>query len=134
MEYEIETTKAFDKWFARIKDNKAQNQNKMFQKSTWIKGFGMKETIRKFDVSEHLSSPEMIREYLQATLEEGDVDLLKIALGNVAKAKGMTDIAKATNLSRQHLYRALSENGSPQFDTIVKVLQALDCQLSIKTA
>jgi len=94
----------------------------------------MKVTARKFDVSEHLDSPEMIREYLQATLEEGNADLLKIALGNIAKAKGMTDIAKATNLSRQHLYRALSENGSPQFDTIVKVLQALDCQLSIKTA
>lgn len=63
------------------------------------------------------------------------LDMLSVVRDNVVKIlKGMTDIAKATNLSRQHLYRALSENGSPQFDTIVKVLQALDCQLSIKTA
>jgi probable addiction module antidote protein len=83
------------------------------------KEFTMKVTTRKFDVIEHLDSPEMIREYLQATLEKRSADLLKVALGNVARAKGMTDIAKATKLSRQHLYRALSENGSLQFDTIV---------------
>lgn len=92
----------------------------------------MKITTRKWDVSQYLDSPEMIREYLIAALEEGGPELLTAAIGDVAKAKGMTEIAKATHLNRQHLYRALSSKGSPKFETIVKVLEALDCQLTIR--
>jgi len=88
----------------------------------------------KFDISEYLDSPEMIREYLIAALEEGGPELLVAAIGDVAKSKGMTQIANETNLSRQNLYRALTENGSPKFDTIVKVLAAFNIKLSFEAA
>lgn len=91
----------------------------------------MTVTTKKWDASEYLDNPEIIQEYLMAALEDGGTELLISAIGDVAKAKGMTEIAKATNLNRQHLYRALSANGAPKFDTIVKVLEALDCELSI---
>lgn len=91
----------------------------------------MKITTRKWDASEYLDSPEMIREYLQAAFEEGDSELLMVAIGNVAKAKGMSEIARKTNLSRQNLYKALAPNSSPKFETIKKVVEALDCKLSV---
>ena len=76
----------------------------------------MKVSIKKWDTSEYLDSPEMIRAYLKAAFEEGDSEQLIVAIGNVAKAKGMTEIAKKTNLNRQNLYKALSSEGSPQFE------------------
>ncbi len=91
----------------------------------------MKVTIKKWDTSEYLDSPEMIHEYLKAAFEDGDSDLLMVAIGNVAKAKGMSEIARATNLSRQNLYKALSSNGAPKFDTVKKVIEALGCKLII---
>jgi probable addiction module antidote protein len=91
----------------------------------------MKVTTRKWDTSEHLDSPEMIREYLAAALEQGDSELLIEALGNVAKAQGMSEIARKTHLSRQNLYKALSPGSSPKFDTIQKVIEALGCKLAV---
>jgi probable addiction module antidote protein len=91
----------------------------------------MKVTTRKWDTSEHLDSPEMIREYLSAALEQGDSELLIEALGNVAKAQGMSEIARKTRLSRQNLYKALSPGSSPKFDTIQKVIEALGCKLAV---
>ena len=91
----------------------------------------MKVTTRKWDASEYLDSPEMIHEYLQAAFEEGDTELLLTAIGNVAKAKGMSEIARKTNLSRQNLYKALVPNGSPKFDTVKKVIEALGCKLTV---
>ncbi len=91
----------------------------------------MKITTKKWDTSEYLDSPEMIQEYLKVAFEDGDSEQLIIAIGNVAKAKGMTEIAKKTNLSRQNLYKALSPNGSPQFETVKKVIEALGCKLAI---
>jgi len=73
----------------------------------------------------------MIHEYLKAAFEEGDSELLMVAIGNVAKAKGMSEIAKETNLSRQNLYKALSANSSPKFETVKKVIEALGCKLAI---
>ena len=70
------------------------------------------------------NTPEMGCKYLKATLEEGDTDLLMVAIGNVAKARGMTDIAKKTDLNRQNMYKALSGSGSLKFDIIAKVLRA----------
>ena len=90
---------------------------------------GMK--TRKWDASEYLDNPEMVCEYLKATLEEGDTDLLMVAIGNVAKARGMTDIAKKTDLNRQNLYKPLSGSGSPKFDTIAKVLRAFGLKITI---
>jgi len=91
----------------------------------------MKITTKKWDTSEHLDSPEMIHEYLKAAFENGDSEQLIIAIGNVAKAKGMTEIAKKADLSRQNLYKALSPDGSPQFETVKKVIEALGCKLAI---
>ena len=91
----------------------------------------MKITTKKWDASEHLDSPEMIREYLKAAYEDGNSQLLIAAIGNVAKAQGMTEIARKTNLSRQNLYKALSPNATPKFDTVKKVVEALGCKLAI---
>lgn len=91
----------------------------------------MKITTKKWDASEHLDNPELIREYLKASFEDGDTEQLLKAIGNVAKAKGMTDIAKETNLNRQNLYRALEAGSTPKFDTIKKIVEALGCKISI---
>ena len=91
----------------------------------------MKTTTKKWDTSEYLDSPEMIQEYLKISFEEGDTEQLLVAIGNVAKAQGMTEIAKKTNLGRQNLYKALSADSSPKFDTVKKVVEALGYKLSI---
>ena len=91
----------------------------------------MNVTTRQWDAGEYLDSPEMIHEYLKASIEEGDPQALIIALGNVARAVGMSEIARKTNLSRQNLYKALSPNSSPKFDTIKKVIDALGCKLTV---
>lgn len=85
----------------------------------------------KFDIADYLDSNEMIAEYLNAVLEEGDESQVIIAIGNVAKAIGMTKIAEETGLSRPSLYKALSEGAKPQFGTIMKVLRALGGQIQI---
>ncbi len=92
----------------------------------------MKVTTREWDTSEYLDTPEMIHEYLNAAIEEGDVESLITAIGNVAKAKGMTEIAKKTNMNRQNLYKAFSPTGSPKFETVVKVLQAFNFKLTVE--
>lgn len=91
----------------------------------------MKITTRKWDASEYLDSPEMIREYLNAAFETGDEELILMAIGNIAKARGMSEIACKTGLSRQNLYKALSSGGSPKFGTIQKVVDALGCKLAV---
>jgi probable addiction module antidote protein len=91
----------------------------------------MKITTRTWDTSEYLDSPEMIREYLNAAFEEGDSDLIIAAIGNVAKARGMSDVALKSGLSRQNLYKALTSGASPKFDTIQKVVSALGCKLGV---
>jgi len=91
----------------------------------------MKVTTREWDASEYLDSPEMIREYLKVSFEDGDTEQLLKAIGNVAKAKGMSEIAKETNLGRQNLYKAFSTDGSPQFETVKKVIEALGCKMAI---
>lgn len=84
-----------------------------------------------FDASSYLDSPEMINEYIQAAIEDGDPLLLRLALADVAKAKGMSNIAEQTNLNRQSLYKSLSEKGNPSFETISKVLHACGLKLSV---
>jgi probable addiction module antidote protein len=85
----------------------------------------------KFDIADYLDSKEMIAEYLNAVLEEGNNQDVVIAIGNVAKAIGMTKIAEETGLSRPSLYKALSEGAKPQFSTIMKVLRAVGGQITI---
>jgi probable addiction module antidote protein len=92
----------------------------------------MKKTnISRYDVAEHLRSPDEMAAYLEACLEEADGDAAFIAkaLGDIAKAKGMSQIAKDTGLSRESLYKALSGERTPSFDTVLKVLNALGLKL-----
>ncbi|WCN11613.1 putative addiction module antidote protein [Marinomonas mediterranea] len=85
--------------------------------------------LKNFDMAEQLRDDEDIAEYLSQVLEEGDTDELIHALGHVAKAKGMTQVAKDSGLSRESLYKALRVGSKPQFSTVVKVLKALNFDL-----
>lgn len=82
-----------------------------------------------WDVAEHLDTPEAISEYLIAAFEDGDPGLIAAAIGDVARAQGMTDLAAKTGLARESLYRSLSADGNPSFSTITKVLQAFGVHL-----
>ena len=91
----------------------------------------MKEKITDFDVSAYLDSEGAIAEYLTATLEENDPDLLLVALSNVAKARGMATIAMEAGLGRESLYKALAPGAKPRFETIMKVMHALGVKLTV---
>jgi probable addiction module antidote protein len=84
-----------------------------------------------YDVAEHLRTPEEMAAYLDAWLEEAPDDAAGIAkaLGDIARAKGMSQVAKETGLSRESLYRALSAEGNPSFATVLKVARALGFRL-----
>jgi len=86
---------------------------------------------RPWDTAEILKTKEDIVAYLDAVLEDGDPDLLKAALDNIARSKGMTEIAKSAGLGRANLYKALSPDGNPEFGTVVKVLRALGLRLTV---
>jgi probable addiction module antidote protein len=90
-----------------------------------------KTTTTTYDVAEHLRSPEEMAAYLEACLEEADGDAAFIAkaLGDIARAKGMSQVARDAGLSRESLYKALSGERSPSFDTILKVISALGLKL-----
>ena len=85
----------------------------------------------RFDIADYLDNNEMIAEYLNTVLEEGDHSDVITAIGHVAKSIGMTKIAEETGLSRPSLYKALSEGAKPQFETIMKVLRAIGGQIKI---
>ena len=85
--------------------------------------------LKRFDAAEHLDTDEAIAEYLSIVLEENDPDALIHALGTIARARGMTQIAKDAGLGRESLYKALKEGASPRFDTIYRFIQALGVQL-----
>ena len=90
-----------------------------------------RQSPAEFDVSDYLDSNEMIAEYLNAVLAEGNDSDLITAIGHIAKSIGMTKIAQETGLSRPSLYKALSEGAKPQFETIMKVLRAIGGQIQI---
>ena len=85
-----------------------------------------------WDVTEHLDNDEAIAAYVDAALEDGDPALIAAALGDIARARGMAQIASETGLSRESLYRALSTKGNPEFGTILAVMRALGLRLSAK--
>ncbi|MGO3357397.1 MAG: addiction module antidote protein [Bifidobacterium crudilactis] len=91
-------------------------------------------TTRTWDVSEHLDSEEAIAAYLNAAIEDGDTALIQAALGDIAKAKGMSQIARESGMGRQSLYKSLNENGNPSFTTIINVAKALGMKLTFTTA
>ena len=88
-----------------------------------------KTTTTPWDPAEHLKSDEDMAAYLEAALEEGDSNLVAAALGDIARAKGMSQVAREAGLGRESLYKALSPSGNPEFATILKVVAALGLQL-----
>ncbi|MFN4198788.1 MAG: addiction module antidote protein, partial [Flavobacterium sp.] len=83
------------------------------------------------DIADYLDDKEIIAEYLNTVLEEGDEKDVIVAISHVAKAMGMSKIAQETGMSRPSLYKALSEGSKPQFSTIMKVLKAIGGQLQV---
>ena len=92
----------------------------------------MNTNTSAYDVSDYLRTPEDMAAYLEACIEEADGDAAFIAkaLGDIARAQGMTQVARDAGLSRESLYKALSGERSPSFDTILKVVSALGLKLS----
>ena len=95
-----------------------------------------KTKTTRYDVAEHLRTPEEMAAYLEACIEEADGDAAFVAksLGDIARAKGMAQVARDAGLSRESLYKALSGDRSPGFDTILKVIGALGLELHAGTA
>jgi probable addiction module antidote protein len=93
-----------------------------------------KTTTLPWDPAEHLETEEDMAAYLEAALEEGDPALVAAALGDIARAKGMTQLARDTGLGRESLYKALSPSGNPELTTLLKVVGALGLRLHATTA
>lgn len=87
--------------------------------------------LKTFDPVDFLDTDEALVEYLNAALEERDPAFFAKAVGDVARAKGMTAVAEASGLGRQSLYRALSSEGNPRLDTLFRVLETLDLRLAV---
>ena len=93
-----------------------------------------KSQTRPWDAAGHLETPEDMAAYLEAALEDGDPALVAAALGDIARAKGMAQIARAAGLGRESLYKALSPDGNPELATVLKIVRALGLQLHATTA
>lgn len=90
--------------------------------------------LPEFDMAEHLDSDEAIAQYLSIVLEENDMSELTHALGVVARARGMTEVARTSGLTREALYKALRPTSQPRFDTIMKVISSLGLKVSVQPA
>ena len=88
-----------------------------------------KTKTRHWDAADYLKSEKDIVAYLEAALEDGDAALFTAALGDIARAKGMTEIARKSGLGRESLYKALSPDGNPEFATVLKVVRSLGLRL-----
>lgn len=91
----------------------------------------MAEKFSRYDTADYLKAEEDMALYLDACIEEdpGDGSLIRTALGSIARAKGMSQLARDTGISREGLYRALSADGNPEFSTVMKVIRALGVKL-----
>ncbi|MBF0461632.1 MAG: putative addiction module antidote protein [Magnetococcales bacterium] len=94
----------------------------------------MTETFSRYDTAEYLKTEEEMALYLDACLAEGEPALVAHALGVIARARGMSQLARDTGISREGLYRALSADGNPEFATVMKVIQALGLKLHAEPA
>ena len=89
----------------------------------------MKTKTTAWNVAEHLKTKEEREAYLNAAFEDGDASVIAAALGDIAKAEGMSKVAKRTGLGRESLYKALSPGGNPALSTILKVIRAFEFNL-----
>ena len=90
--------------------------------------------VTEFDPSEFLDNEDLIAEYLTAALEDENPDVFLVAVGNVAKARGMSAIAESTGLGRESLYKAMTPGAEPRYDTVLKVLHSLGVKISVTAA
>jgi probable addiction module antidote protein len=90
--------------------------------------------VSKFDVAEYLNNPEIIAAYLTEAFATKDQAFIMVAIGDVARAKGMSDVAKETGLSRESLYKSLSGDTKPEFDTVQKVLSSFGLKMIVEPA
>jgi len=90
--------------------------------------------LTTFDAAQYLDSKEMIAEYLSQVLADGDTNELLVAMSNIAKAKGMSQIAKDTGLGRESLYKTFNADAKPRFETIIKVLNSFGVRLQASAA
>ena len=88
----------------------------------------------KWDVVDYLKTDEDMANYLEAAIEDGDSAVISAALGDIARAKGMSQVARKAGLGRESLYKALSPDGNPEFATILKVVKALGLRLHAATS
>ncbi len=93
-----------------------------------------KTRTKRWDPAEHLETEEDMAAYLEAALEDGEPAVVAAALGDIARAKGMSQIARETGLGRENLYKALSPDGNPEFSTVLKVVRALGLRLHASAA
>lgn len=89
----------------------------------------MKRQLARFDAAEYLDSEEVIAEYLNAALADENPDVFLAAIGDVAKARGMAQLAKAAGFGRESLYKALAPGAKPRYDTVLKLVRALGVEL-----
>ena len=94
----------------------------------------MAEKFSRYDTADYLETEEDIRLYLEACQEDGDPALIAAALGDIAKARNMTQLAKEAGMTRAGLYKALSSDGNPSFATVSKVAKALGLKISVHPA
>lgn len=87
------------------------------------------KAIRAFDAADYLDSDTVVAEYLNAALEDDNPDVLLQAIADVAKARGMTQLAKETGLGRESLYKALAPGAKPRYDTVLRLMRALGVEL-----
>lgn len=90
--------------------------------------------ISDWDASEYLDDEDTMIEYLNAAAQTGDPKMLQIALGDVAKARGMAQVARDAGVGRESLYKSLSSNGNPSFSTIIKIVRSLGGRITIEPA
>ncbi|WP_288766194.1 addiction module antidote protein [uncultured Varibaculum sp.] len=86
-----------------------------------------------FDASKYLDTDEAINDYLAIALEDGDTKTVQVVLRDIARAHGMTQLAKETQLNRESLYKSLSKEGNPSFATIIKIMKALGLKMTLAT-
>jgi probable addiction module antidote protein len=94
----------------------------------------VKVKTTKWDAVDYLKTDEDMANYLEAAIEDGDAALISAALGDIARAKGMSQVARKAGLGRESLYKALSPNGNPELATILKVVKALGLRLHASTS
>lgn len=96
----------------------------------------MTTKLHDYDIAKHLRTPDEMAAYLEAAIEEsdGDAAFIAMALGDIARAKGMSELSRETGLGRESLYKALSAEGNPQLSTVLKIAKALGLQLHVKPA